>query len=77
LHEWAGRRGRVYLSETVRVWFIRASAQGGWLTDGTYGMTRTTRLADYLDHRFQVHAQGSWYWIVDRPYQPGEVGKLF
>jgi len=68
--------GRLYLSETIHGCFVHLSAAGGWMTEGSYRMTRTTRLADYLDARFRVEEQGQWAWVADPPGE-GQVGRVY
>jgi hypothetical protein len=77
LHGLAAPDGRIVLSESVRSCFLYPSGDGAWLTNGSYRMTRTTRLADELDDRFHVERQGRWHWVVDPPTAPGQVGRLF
>ncbi|HWE40402.1 MAG TPA: hypothetical protein VG406_27870 [Isosphaeraceae bacterium] len=77
LHGLAEPDGRIVLSESVRFCFLYPSGDGGWMTNGFYRMTRTTRLTDELDDRFVVERRGRWSWIVDPPAAPGQVGRLF
>jgi hypothetical protein len=77
LHGLVAPGGRIYLSDTVRCCFIQATAEGPWITDGAYRMTRTPDLADYLDARFSIEHRAQWHWVVGPPQDPGQVGKLF
>lgn len=68
--------GRIYLSETVQACFVEAAANGKWATEGTYRMTLSLNLTDYLDSRFRVYTRARWNWVVAPP-SPGERGRLF
>jgi len=69
--------GRIFLSETVQVCFVQGTEQGDWSTAGTFRMTRTRDLADYLDARFRIEARGGWTWVISPPTKPGETGRAF
>ncbi len=69
--------GRAYLSDTVQFCFIHGTADGQWTSDGTYRMTRTTQLSDYLDDRFSVCRLGQWAWIHQPPQAPQQVGRMY
>ncbi|MBX3412026.1 MAG: hypothetical protein KF708_04855 [Pirellulales bacterium] len=69
--------GRIYFSDTVQVCFIHYLPGGEWGTPGTYRLTRTTDLADYLDRRFEVERLGEWSWVVKPPRESGQIGRLF
>jgi hypothetical protein len=69
--------GRLFFSDTVQMCFVRASDQGDWTTPGTWRMTKTQRLDDYLDGRFIVHARRRWNWVVNRPISAGDEGRLY
>lgn len=71
------RGGRIYLSDTVHLFFVEAMPQGQWVTEGSYRMTRTTQMIDYLDDRFQVEEQAQWAWIAVPPQLPDQVGRLY
>lgn len=69
--------GRIYLSDTVQVCFVQGTREGDWATDGTYRMTRTTDLADYLDERFAIERLGEWPWVFRSPAKPGDTGRVY
>lgn len=77
LVQWTAPTGRVFLSETVQMCYVELSSEGDWLTEGTYRMTKSTNLLDYLDSRFHVEAKGRWNWVVNPPQKPGDKGRLF
>lgn len=70
-------RGRIYLSESVQVAFIRLHPSGQWQTEGTYRMLRTQDLSDYLDARFAIEARDRWHWVVWPRQETGLSGRLF
>jgi hypothetical protein len=70
-------RGLVYLSESVQMCYIELADDGGWQTEGTYRMLRTTDLADYVRGRFAIRARGRWEWIVSPPAAAGETGRMY
>jgi hypothetical protein len=69
--------GLVYLSESVQVCFLQLAPDGRWQTPGTYRMTRTTDLADYVAARFEVIGRARWEWVVDAPQTATDSGRLF
>jgi hypothetical protein len=69
--------GRIYFSDTVQMCFVRGTEQGDWTTPGTWRMTKSQRLDDYLDERFAVHVRRRWNWVVNRPVTPGDEGRLY
>ena len=69
--------GKVFLSDSVQGGLLHGTAEGRWMIDGVYRMTRTARLADYLDDRSRVEQEAHWRWVVDPPSGPGRLGKLF
>lgn len=77
LHGLLAPGGRIYLADSVQSCFVHPTPEGDWLTDGTYRMTRTTRLADYLDGRFRIEREGRWFWVVAPAPENGMVGRLF
>ena len=46
--------GRIFLSETVQTCLTELAADGAWTSAGTYRMTATLDLADYLDCRLAI-----------------------
>jgi hypothetical protein len=68
--------GRIYLSETVQTCLTELAADGAWSTAGTYRMTKSLDLADYIDHRFEIERRGRWTWVAALP-QSTRPGKLF
>ena len=56
---------------------IRLNPSGQWATAGTYRMLRSQQLADYVDPRFALVAQGRWHWVVSPPERAGDTGRLF
>ena len=70
-------RGAIYLSESAQMCYVRLAADGGWQTDGTYRMLRTTDLADYIRGRFAIVERGRWEWVVSPPQAPGDTGRLY
>ena len=69
--------GRIYFSDTVQLCFVRRTEQGDWSTPGTWRMTKTLRIDDYLDRRFTVDARSRWNWVVNPPQALGEEGRLY
>lgn len=69
--------GIAYLSDTVQFCFVHGQPDGGWASDGTYRMTRTTQLTDYLDDRFRVGRLGQWAWVYQPPQAAGQVGRMY
>ncbi len=68
--------GRIYLSETVQTCLTDLAADGSWTTAGTYRMTKSLDLTDYVDARFEIENRGRWTWVATVP-QAGKPGKLF
>jgi hypothetical protein len=56
-------KGIIYLSDTVRVCWLRRSEPDGFTTEGSWIATRTARLADYLRPSNEILAQDHWPWI--------------
>jgi hypothetical protein len=69
--------GRIYLADTVQSAFLHSTPEGDWITDGVYRMTRTGRLSDYLDDRFQIEQERAWHWIIEPAKGPGMVGRIY
>jgi len=68
--------GRIYVSETVQVCLTELAPDGAWQTAGSYRMTKSLDLADYVDARYKIEERGRWSWVQAVP-QPGQSGKLF
>jgi hypothetical protein len=68
--------GRIYLSESVQVCFIEPASDGAWMTAGTYRMTKSLELRDYVDARFQIEAGARWTWVAALP-EARRPGRLF
>ncbi len=68
--------GRIYLSETVQTCLTELAPDGGWTTPGTYRMTPTLDLSDYVNARFKIQTRGRWTWVAAIP-EAGRNGKLF
>lgn len=69
--------GRIYFSDTVQVCFVHGTSDGQWATQGTYRMTRTTDLVDYLADPFSAERLGEWMWVFQPPTKPGDIGRLY
>ena len=76
LFEWLAPEGRCYLSETVQLCYLDLAADGAWETEGSYRMTKSTDLADYLDDRFRVLDQAHWQ-RLDSPPTATAQGRLY
>ncbi len=68
--------GRIYLSDTIQGGFLHLTPEQDWLSDGVYRMTRTLRLADELDHRFQILHEGRWHWVIPPTRGTGRGGPV-
>ncbi len=62
--------GRIFLSETVQTCLTELAADGAWTSAGTYRMTATLDLADYLDGRLAIVERSRWTWVSAVP-EPG------
>ena len=76
LFEWLAPEGRCFLSETVQLCYLDLAADGDWETEGSYRMTKSTDLADYLDERFRVLDQAHWQ-RLDAPPTATAQGRLY
>jgi hypothetical protein len=73
---WLKPEGRCYLSETVQLCYVDLAADGSWETEGSYRMTKSLDLTDYLDERFRVINQGRWQ-RLDSPPTANAQGRLY
>jgi hypothetical protein len=69
--------GRIFFSDSVQMCFVRLTNEGNWVTPGTWRMTKTLRLDDYLDGRFQVLKRQRWNWVVNSPQSADDEGRLY
>lgn len=69
--------GVVYLSETVHVcWLSTSPAGDGFSTEGSWILTESSKLADYLPAHYEIIDERSWEWL-DLVPEGGYQGRLY
>ncbi len=66
----------IYVSDTVRVCFVKHTSNGLYSTEGSWITLKTNRLSDYFNTGYKVIKETSWYWFLPK-IEENSDGRLY
>lgn len=66
----------IYISDTVRVCFVKRISEDLFSTEGSWIALKTNRLADYFDSSYKIIKETSWTWFLPK-IENNSDGRLY
>jgi hypothetical protein len=66
----------IYVSDTVRVCFVKHISKGLFSTEGSWIALKTNRLSDYFDTGYKITKETSWSWFLPK-IEENSDGRLY
>ncbi len=66
----------IYVSDTVRVCFVKHTSNGLYSTEGSWITLKTNRLSDYFNAGYKVIKETSWSWFLPKIEESSD-GRLY